>query len=403
MLNIFRQIIPRVNIMLINQVSALITIPWVAHKFSNEMFGFVATAIIILQFSWMIIQWGYQHYVTEIWRQDASQLSKNILVTQILASQIFLAFVFLVFMSFLIHFSVINLPTSLFAYLILAIISGGILPLWFFNLHMSSERLVPITFLSRLIFLFCVFSLVNGDEDAQIFILLHALSFFIITGYAIWVMYVSYKFRIYLNSGLSVFNHTKKCFPFFINSITNNQTSVLWSLILSIGATNPFTIGLYSIAEHAYRAGGAISDTVAQVARVNLKNKSKKESLRFAKMTIGIYFIFLCIGLFIIKPSVKLIFNDDYLPVIPILQIMILAWFFQSCSKIMGYSILGQIISFRAVNHLGFVFLILHILMMCSWLYYDADLLTLTLLLLFLNFLHILIMLIAVRFPKLLF
>ena len=403
MLNIYRQLIPRVNIMLINQISALITIPWAAHKFSTEMFGFVATAIIILQFSWMIIQWGYQHYVTEIWRDDVSKLSKNILVTQILASQIFLAFVFLVFMSLLINYSLINLPTSLFTNLILAIIFGGILPLWFFNIHMSSERLVPVTFFSRLIFLFCVFSLVNGDEDAQIFILLHGLSFFIITSYAIWIMHVSYKFRIYLNKGLLVFNHTKRCFPFFINSITNNQTSVLWSLFLSLGISNPFTIGLYSIAEHAYRAGGAISDTVAQVARVNLKKKSTNETLRFAKITIGIYFIFLCLGLLIIKPFVMLFFNDDYLPVIPILQIMILAWFFQSCSKIMGYSTLGQIISFKAVNQLGLIFLILHILMMCSWLFYGADLLTLTLLLLFLNFLHFLIILLGVRFPKLFF
>ena len=72
-INYLKQIFPRLNIMVINQLSVLISIPWIASKLSAEIFGLVSTAIILLQLSWMIIQWGFNHYATEIWSKNLNQ------------------------------------------------------------------------------------------------------------------------------------------------------------------------------------------------------------------------------------------------------------------------------------------------------------------------------------------
>ena len=61
------QISPRLFIILINQLTTLFTIPWLAANLSLEMFGLIATSLIIIQFSWILIDWGGMNYSTEIW------------------------------------------------------------------------------------------------------------------------------------------------------------------------------------------------------------------------------------------------------------------------------------------------------------------------------------------------
>ena len=49
------QLSPRLMIMLINQVSTIITIPWLATHLSIDTFGLISTSLILIQTGWIFI------------------------------------------------------------------------------------------------------------------------------------------------------------------------------------------------------------------------------------------------------------------------------------------------------------------------------------------------------------
>ena len=88
---VLKQISPRVKIMLINQLVNLFTIPWIANHMNIETFGFVATALIIIQSGWIIADWGGMNYATEVWHPRKSNIIKNNIVTNLVCSKLFIA------------------------------------------------------------------------------------------------------------------------------------------------------------------------------------------------------------------------------------------------------------------------------------------------------------------------
>ena len=91
--NIFRQISPRIAIMITNQLTTLFTIPWLAAHLNIELFGLIATCLILIQTGWIVIDWGGMNYSTEIWKSKQSITIKNELVTNITSSNLFLALI----------------------------------------------------------------------------------------------------------------------------------------------------------------------------------------------------------------------------------------------------------------------------------------------------------------------
>lgn len=387
-INYLKQIFPRLNIMVINQLSVLISIPWIASKLSAEIFGLVSTAIILLQLSWMIIQWGFNHYATEIWSKNLNQFKQNKLVSQLLFAQIYLFIFFIIFSWTLLYFNFINLPWSFFYALVIPIFFGGLFPLWFFTIQKSTIDLVKITLASRILFLFLVFSFVNKDTDAVIYIYIQGISFSIITLFSFYFMVKKYQFKLIVNDFRFGINHIFSCIPFFINSITNNYISCLWGFALSLGSASPVLIGYYSIADHIYRAGLSVTETVGQVAHVFSKDITYINTIFITKIIFVSYILILFLGLIFIEKVILNFFSFDYHGVIFILKLIILAWFFQSVSKLYGYPVLGKLKGPIIVNKIGNIFLVLHLFSMFLWLLTSKDLISLVVILTIINFFH---------------
>lgn len=387
LINTIKHTIPRINILVINQISVFLTIPWLAANLSLDTFGLIATAIILIQFGWMIIEWGYMGYSTEIWKKNYKINKRNQIISCLIFSQLMLALIYILILLLLIFLNFIYIPFYFFLLSIISIVFGGIFPLWFFNINNIANRLVGVTFFSRLFFLISVFWIVKSDYDAKFFLFFHGLSFAVITIYALIIMMKNYKFNFCKVSLLNIKRHIINSFLFFINSITNTQLNNIWGFVLSLNA-NPILIGFFSISDYFYRAGNAVSNTFAQVIRVNTKNKKINYVIKLSKSFLFIYFILLILGLFLSEFIISLFFHASYIDTLPIIRIILFVWFFQSVIKLYGYPVLGKIMTVDFVNKLGYLFLILHLFLMLLWFLFFGSLISLVLLFLLGSFLH---------------
>ena len=80
----FQKIVPRLNIILINQIVSLFSVIWIAYYFSNIVFGYVAICLIIMQLGWLITNWVNMNYIFEIMKETKNKNDENFTYTNII-------------------------------------------------------------------------------------------------------------------------------------------------------------------------------------------------------------------------------------------------------------------------------------------------------------------------------
>ena len=389
------KIVPRLNIIVINQIISLITIPWIAYYFSNIVFGYVAICLIILQLGQLIINWINMNYIFEIMKDMENKNQENFLYSNIIASQLFLLIFYIFVIYLLIYFAKINIPWALFFALLPSLIFAGLFPLWFYHIKNDAKQLVKVTLISRIIFLAMVFLFIRDDSKAVDFLILQGLSFFVITFYSFIIMFKNYNFRIRFFSFNELFYHLKKSTPFQLNSLSNNYVNTLWAFTLALAAS-PSTIATFSLADSLYKAGNSFTDTISQVVRASTASIHQTQTKPIIGLIFLIYIILLVVGLILIDPAVNILFKDKYFDVVYIMRLMLIVWFFQSLIKLFGYPVIGKIIKYSIVNNLGILFLIIHILNMFIWYYFSWNLIELIICFGFISLIHLLYILLIV-------
>ena len=389
--NIFRQISPRIAIMITNQLTTLFSIPWLAAHLNIELFGLIATCLILIQTGWIIIDWGGMNYSTEIWKSKQSITIKNELVTNITSSKLFLGLIYLSVIAVFIFLDMVNLPWIFFLMSIPAAIAGGIFPLWFYHVTKKPSDLVFITFIIRLIFLICVIIFIKDDSDALLYLILFSGTITIITIYAFARMIFKYSFRWHNFSYKSAFKHIRRSTSFLINSVTNNHIQSVWSISLALTGS-PLAIAIYNIAEQGYRAGNAISNTISQVIRINSINNSPYKTFKLILFFVMIYFFTACFFYLVSDSLIKFLFPSEFLNAIIILKVMIVVWFIQSLIHIVNYPILGKLIGVIEVHRLNPIFIFLHGICLVFWLLSSNSVFNMVFFLAFASILQLLIM-----------
>src|SRR6056300_1789584 len=86
-----KQIFGRGSIIAINQLAVLLAIPILAARLDFLVFGQVAIGFILVQLSWVVSDWGMQHYSIEQWPKLKTKLQKNTFTTTSLFLRIGLA------------------------------------------------------------------------------------------------------------------------------------------------------------------------------------------------------------------------------------------------------------------------------------------------------------------------
>jgi len=374
---ILGQIRPRINIMLINQISVLLTLPILLSNMSSYSFGLVGTSLIIMQAGWVIIDWASTVYFTEVWHNYKTQIEKNKFISQHIFSRLLIATLYLLIISGAITFHMIILPWEFFILIIPGILAGGMFPLWFFHIIKKPGELVRVTLISRIIFILLTFWLVRSDTDIATYLILQSFTFSLITLFAFRRMFLFHNYLWQPTNLKSVIKHLRLNTPFMVNTFSNNHIHVFWSLSLSILSV-PVAIGLYSIAEQGYRAGNSISATFAQVIRVNTIQDRLENTWSIVLTFMLLVFMVFIAGQWIIINILPSFLPDDYKDLTNILKIMLIIWLFQAWIKFINYSIIGKILGIDNLHKFSLWITLLHFICIFIWASNSGDLVNFT-------------------------
>lgn len=361
-----KHIFRRGSIIAINQLSVLIAIPILAARLEFEVFGQIAIGFVLVQLSWVISDWGIQHFSIEEWRLKIKQKEKNHFTTSIICLNFLISLICLLGIFLLTYFKVIDFSYFYFICLIPSIIMGGIYPLWFFQVNKAPQDMILPTFLSRIIFLCIIYFYVVSNESAYMAFLAQGINLSLITLYSFYRLKTHYKFNWSPINFWEVLSIEKKSRPFLVNAITNNQANTLWGFGLSI-IGGPTSMAIYNLGDQIYRAGGAMTNIVAQSIRIHFIDKPLSE-IKFTITFFILLFFVVTVSVCLFTPYlIHNFFSTSYFPAIPVIQVMMIAWGVHAVVKLLNYPILAASHGASWVNRITKYFLLLHIILFSIW------------------------------------
>ena len=369
-----KHIFRRGSIIAINQLSVLIAIPILAARLDFEVFGQVAIGFVLVQLSWVVSDWGIQHFSIEEWGKKLKQKEKNHFTTSVICLNFLISLICLLVIFLLTYFKVVDFSYFYFACLIPSIIMGGSYPLWFFQVNKSPQDMILPTFFSRILFLCIIYFFVLSNDSAYIAFLAQGINLSLITIYSFFRLKTHYKFNWTSIGFWEVLSIEQKSRPFLLNAITNNQTNTLWGFGLSI-IGGPASMAIYNLGDQIYRAGGAMTNIVAQSIRIHFINKPLNE-LKFTITFFCLLFFLLTVFVCLFTPYlIYNFFSSNYLPAIPVIQVMMIAWGVHAVVKLLNYPILAASHGASWVNKITKYFLLMHFAMFFVWALYYGDVL----------------------------
>ena len=368
-LDTLKHILGRITIITINQLAVLISLPILASRLDFYNFGQIAIGFLLVQLTWLISDWGIQNYSIETWRNLGGRTQECKFTSSVVTLNLLIAILTIFLILGLIQLKVLDFPIKYFFYILPSIIMGSLYPLWFFQVQKSPQDMILPTFISRLIFLGMIFIFVADNQSASWAFLAQGLNLSLITIYAFFRMYTHYSFKWHFPRIKTIKEIAQKSFPFFINAVTNNQINTFWSFGLSIIA-GPAAMALFNLGEQIYRAGGAMTNVIAQSVRIYFIGKTVRE-IGFTVLFFIFLFITISLTIFITADFfINKFFSTEYLPAIKIIKLMIIAWGIQAVIKLLNYPILGETHGSEWVNKITYKILFLHALAFLFWMFF---------------------------------
>jgi len=374
-LNTLKHIFGRATIIGINQAAVLISLPILASRLDFYTFGQVAIGFLLVQLSWLISDWGIQNYSIEVWGNLNGNLKKAKFISYVVMLNLFIAIIFLILILLLIQLGILSFPFYYWLCIIPSILMGSVYPLWFFQVQKSPQDMILPTFISRLIFLSMVFILVESNETASWAFLAQGVNLSLITIYAFFRMYSNYSFNWQKVKFREITLLARSSFPFLVNSITNNQINTIWGFGLSV-ISGPYAMALFNLGDQLYRAGGAISNIIAQSVRIHFIGKSFYDSRFTILFFVGLYSLIAISVSWSAHFLIDIFFPQEYLPATQIIQIMMVAWGLHAVVKLLNYPVLGEQFGATWVNRVTKYFLFIHFIMFFLWSMFNDDVLT---------------------------
>lgn len=361
-----KQIFGRGSIIVINQISVLLAIPILAARLDFHVFGQVAIGFVLVQLSWVISDWGIQHFSIEQWPKLKTKLQKNTFTSIATYLRASIALLCIGLILSIILLGLIDFPFLFWLCIAPSIFMGGVYPLWFYQVQKAPHDMIGVTIFSRCIYLLMIIFLVHNNESAIWAFLAQGINMSIITIFAYLRMSSRYQFKLQkFQFGLWI-RTLKKSYPFLINAIANNQINTLWGFGLSV-IGGPLAMAIYNIGDQIYRAGGAITNIVAQSIRIHFIDKSLND-LKFTITFFVLLFFVLTVSICLFTPYlIQKFFSNSYLPAIPVIQVMIIAWGVHAVVKLLNYPILAAFHGSSWVNKITNYFLLMHIILFSIW------------------------------------
>lgn len=381
-------ILGRVSINSINQIAFLIALPILANRLDFIIFGQISIAIVLMQLSWVISEWGVENFCIENFSKLKDLNLRSRFVTQVISLNFLISLLFLFLLLIFIYFGYLVLPLEYFYALIPGVIFGGVYPLWFFQVMKSPQDMIYPTVFSRIIFLLIIIFFVKDNNSAIWAILAQAITLFLIVFYAFVRMRFKYSLEYKGISYKEIKNIAYLCFPYFVNKLTNNQINSLWGFGLSV-IGGPSAMAIFNLGDQLYRAGGSVTNIIAQSVRIQFINENLSK-IKFTLYFFGLSYLFIALIItFFTDDIISYFFSHDYSPSIPIIKIMIFAWALHGTIKLLSFPVFGDSLGPEWVNKNTNIFFLLHCISFFIWFVFFSSVFAMSIIFLLVIFLQL--------------
>ena len=318
----------------------LITIPYLARVIGVEGFGKIAFAAAVVVWFQTVADWGFNYTAT----RDVAQNRDNPEKVSEIFSNVLWARIFLMLCSFMLLMGIItaipyfkeNQTILLITFLM---VPGHILfPDWFFQAMERMKYITIFNLLSKALITALVFIFIKEKADFILQPLFISLGYVLSGVFAMYIIMVKWKVRIYRPNPTAIFNTLKSSTDVFINNIVPNLYYGFSTILLSFWGGNT-SVGLLDAGRKLLSISEQFLQIVSRVFFPFLSRRSDKHSF-YVKINLSIALLFFAV-LFLAAPIlIKIFYTPEFYPAIAVLQISSFSILFLSLRNIYGINYL---------------------------------------------------------------
>jgi len=340
-----------------NYVAPLLILPYLTRVFTVEEFGTVMVAMAIVQFSFVITDFGFSlSAVYSISKNRENRVYINNLVSRIFSAKIILLFIALLCVLGVSYVPAFNNYQIIFLSGIIAVVAQAYQPLWLFHGLEKMKYFTVYMACTKVLYVLLVFVLINESGDGWLVLMSWSLANLIGMIVSL-IMIKKMKYEVGFSSLDLALSELKKGVEYFWSRLAVSFYTSASSII--VGAYGLNQAAMYTSAEQVYKAGQAVTSPINQ-AMYPYMAKEKNWGL-FFKLVIVVLLVLLAgvsfVGYFA-SFFIGVIFGSQYLDAVPVLWVMLATLLINYVAVSFGYPACAAIdrndIANKSVN-IGFV------------------------------------------------
>lgn len=315
------RIYKRISIELLNQITAVISLPLIVNGLDLETYGFFTFCIFLSYLLGTISKWGIHiHIIEELSRKDIKwETIKNYISVILLLSLIGLIFYILIIIFFSnVIFHSLDISNQSYFFLFLLSFLTIFNPLELSQALGKIDKLIIPSLIGRLLFLILLFFLkdqLNFTVLVYLFILMIILPF--IAGYiSIW-QYLSSDFFLKINYISIIYDCIKKSKNTIMIFLENHYFFICLSFILSF-KYDLYEIAIFNFLIQLFRPGLILIDMSMRLTWQSLIiDKHQNNNLSPLYIALLMIIVFITISIFGFNLFEFVIHNQDFLNLWP--------------------------------------------------------------------------------------
>lgn len=317
-------------------VFPLLTIPYLARVIGVDKFGEIAFAAAIVIWFKTVSEWGFNYTATRDIAQNrddkdaVSQIFSNVLWARLLLAMLSFALLYLAIelvpylndKKLLLLLTFLTVPADIF------------LPQWFFQGLERMKFITVFSVLTKLLFTIGVFVFIKEKDDFILQPLLTSIGALVSGVGAMYLILVSWGYRLKKPQLGQVFNTIKNSSDVFINTIMPNLYNSFSTVLLGFfgGSTSN---GRLDAGVKFVTITQSFMELFSRAFFPFLSRKINKHHL-YEKISIYIAFVF-ALGLWISAPVIiKLFYTPEFYPAIDVLRVVSFSILFLALIDVYG-------------------------------------------------------------------
>jgi O-antigen/teichoic acid export membrane protein len=243
----------------LNYILPLVVLPYLTRVIGLEMYGVLAIATAVILYFQTTVDFGFDFTGTRDIaknQQDTEALSR--IFWTIIASKVLILLVaFLLLYVLILTVPFFKQYSLLLLFTFLTIPSRIIFPEWFFQGMEKMKYITLINMVSRLVFTVLIFVVINKQDDYIYYPLLLAGGNLVAGIASLWIIFRSFRIRIYIPSPRDIISAIKGSYDVFLNLLMPNLYNSFSTLLLGFWWGSA-AVGIYDAANKVITLSGRL-------------------------------------------------------------------------------------------------------------------------------------------------